>query len=179
MTDLCLLVRASLCHFDRVRTKLIKDEPRNEIKDLFEDLVNRKFAKPKEYQEVVMTKRVSAWLKAWNLAGRYKREKVGDSDFHIYLPFVSHLDGKVVSAIKPFDLNRGETSEIYDHGDHWVKRMSRLRDNGTLPPKMIFAVQMPTTAKEAAAADEICTQLGESGVKVVPFVEQALQPLAS
>lgn len=165
--------RESILHFSEPRTRIIAAEPEEAIRTIFDDVVDRAFAKPKDYQETVMGHRVSQWLREWKLNAFYRKNiPVGDAEYSVRLPFV-HAEGDVpVAAIKPLDLNRKETTSIYEHGDAWLQRMRRLQMRGTMPQRMIFAVDLPDSGAPKGAADEIARELQRLQVVVVPFSEQ-------
>jgi len=162
--------KESLLHFTEPRVKLVPGQPDVALDSLYKHFVEREFAKQPEYQEKVMRQRLRSWLKDWNLSKVYRPDrKVGDSDFHFTLPFVRFEGQKAVSAIKPFDLNRPEPTEVYLHGDPWVQRIRRLKTNNQLPDQMIIAVKWPTESKPRIAAEEIVRGLREASAEVVEF----------
>jgi hypothetical protein len=99
--------------------------------------------------------------------------EVGDSDFHVVMPFVHYTGEAAAKAIKPLDLNKVEPSDIYHHGGAWVKKMERLRDRSSMPTEVIFTVTLPERGKRLSAANKICEELGALGVKPVPFEDTA------
>jgi hypothetical protein len=164
--------RESLLHFSEVGM-LMSADPVHTVRRLYDRFVNRDFAQQKEYQEVVMRRRLDDWLKEWNLRRRYKvDERVGGKEFRVKLPFV-HRDGAgPVKAIKPLSLTNRDTTNVYEHGDAWVSRMRRLRETGYLPDCMIFAVTFPEAGDQRNAAEKIREDLESLKVEVVPFAEK-------
>ncbi|MDB5293845.1 MAG: hypothetical protein JWL69_5086 [Phycisphaerales bacterium] len=160
--------RETLVHFAEPGMRVA--EPATVVDELFDTYVNRNFAKPREYQERVMRSELERWLREWNLRDRYVLDKVvGDDTFHLRLPFV-HFDGpRAVKAIKPLDLDRPETTDIYEHGDAWVQRFHRLAGVGGLPEHMIVMIRMPEAGKQLEAAVEIRDALLSKHLDVVPF----------
>lgn len=161
--------RETLLHFADPGALVTRD-PKQALIDLYDRLVKRKFAQLPEYQEIVMQRRLAGWLKDWNLSKAYKRNKVvGTELFHTVLPFVHVEHGKALRAIKPLDLNRSETTAIFEHGGAWVQRMRRLRSTGGMPEKVFFTVGLPVNESLKKAADDICTELRQSDVEVIGF----------
>jgi hypothetical protein len=159
--------REALLHFGDPGVLLAKD-PRDTIKELFGDLVHRQFAHPKEYQEILMRRRLADLLKEWDFP--YEKDKaVGDAEFHVKMPFVYIEKDTPVKVLKPFDLDKPDTNEIYNHGDAWVAKLQRLSDRQQLPKDVIFAVKFPDKSKRRVAADLICGALAELKVRIVEF----------
>jgi hypothetical protein len=171
IADFCQLVRRreGLLHFGELGV-LMAATPEKAADELFGRFVERQFAQKREYQEIVMRNRLAQFLKDWKLARHYDvNQKIGDSDFHIVMPFVHYTGESVSKAIKPLDLAKAEPSEIYHHGGAWVKNMERLRNRHQMPQEVIFTVKLPEPGKRLNAANEICDELRVLGVELVPF----------
>lgn len=163
--------RESLLHFAEPGMKVVDDAPAA-VEELYNHFVNRTFATQPEYQEVVMMRRLASWLREWKLKDFYRRDqRIGDDDFHTTLPFVHEESNKPVKAIKPLDLDKPDTTAIYDHGDAWVQRMRRLDERHFMPKDMIFTVRFPGKPKCRGAADDIAAELRKIRAQVVPFDE--------
>ncbi len=171
--------REGLLHFGDTGM-MIADDPEEALDELFGRFVERQFAQRKEYQETVMRNRLAKFLRQWNLAGLYEKDqRVGDDEFHVVFPFVHREQGVIDRTIKPLDLDKQETSDIYHHGGAWVKNMERLAKRSCLPGTTIFTVRLPQDGKRAVAAEEIRRELSQIGVKTVPFNEtEVLRQLA-
>jgi hypothetical protein len=172
--------REGLLHFGDIGT-LITLSVSDAIEDLFGRFVERQFAQKREYQEIVMRKQLTQFLKRWDLEGFYeKNRKVGDDDFHVVMPFVYFKRSVANRVIRPLDLAKEEPSDIFDHGGAWVSRMARLRDRNCLPEKSIFTVNLPTSGKRLDAAKQICLELEKVGVNSVQMEdEESLRRLVS
>jgi hypothetical protein len=155
---------------------LLTENPQNDLKVLFNHYVERHFALHKDYQETLMTERLTELFRVENLIGRYRREQVGNDDYHVTLPFVERIgdDPRPVRALKPLNLMQAEATQIRDHGDAWSTRVERLKRMDYLPRHMMFAVQCPpvTERKRYDAAKEICDLLQDKGVEIAPFENQ-------
>jgi hypothetical protein len=161
--------REGLLHFGEAGA-FLADAPEVAIDQLYGRFVDRQFARRKDYQEIVMRKRLEQFLSEWKLSRHYaKNRKVGDDDFHVVMPFVHYTEGIAAKALKPLDLNKPETSDIYHHGGAWVKNMERLRTRKTMPREVIFTVMLPEDGKRFKAANEICDELKKVGVEPVRF----------
>jgi Protein of unknown function (DUF3037) len=163
--------REGLLHYGEAGS-LIANTQEEALDRLFGRYVERQFAHKREYQEIVMRDRLAQFLRDWKLERLYERDRrVGDEDFYVTMPFV-HFAGTVIAkAIKPLNLNKAESSEIYHHGGTWVKNIERLKKREHMPPAVIFAVQFPERGKRLAAADEICSELRQLGVEPVDFAD--------
>lgn len=163
--------REGLLHFGETGM-LVAEDPENALTDLFGRFVERQFAQRREYQETIMRNRLAEFLKQWKLADQYEvNQKVGDDDFHVVMPFVHRAEALIKRVIKPLDLAKEDTSDIYHHGGAWVKNMERLKSRNRLPATTIFAVRVPPGGKKLKAANEICGELRQIGIRSVAFSE--------
>jgi hypothetical protein len=165
--------REEIFCFGDPATLLVTDLNRD-IKALFNHYVERYFAKAKDYQESIMTKRLTEIFRQNNLLRRYRTEKIGTDDYHVTLPFVEMPEDNrhPLRALKPLNLSQSDATKIRDHGDAWVAKVDRLIKMQFMPRDMLFAVRYPPAeqTKQLDAANEI-TQLLEtkSGVVVEDF----------
>lgn len=169
--------REELFRFGEPAT-LLTANPDKDMAGLFNHYVERNFAKHKDYQEKVMTDRLTQLFRAENLMDRYQSEKIGNDDYHVTLPFVEkhNDDERPIRALKPLNLTQVEATQIRDHGDAWRNRVARLGSMDFLPRNMLFAVQYPKEddTKRFSAAMEICDLLrSQGGVKVEAYEDQA------
>jgi hypothetical protein len=51
--------------------------------------------------------------------------------------------------------------------------MERLAKRSCLPPTTLFTVKMPEAEKNLRAANEICEEFGQIGVRTLPFEQAA------
>jgi hypothetical protein len=161
--------REGLLHFGEPGT-LMAVTGEEALTELYGRFVERQFAQKREYQEVVMRNRLARLLRDWKLTEHYVvNQKIGDADFHVVMPFVHYVDTIPMRVIKPLDLNKADTSDIYHHGGAWVKNMERLKARQKLPPAVVFTVRLPEMGKQRKAADEICQELSLLGVQPVDF----------
>jgi len=162
--------KETLLHFAEPGMRI--GTPADVLDAIYADYVERNFAQTVEYQEGMMRSRLGKWLKEWGIKKKYKTDlTVGDTLFHLTLPFVHAEQGKVIAAIKPLDLDRGEPTKIYDHGGLWIQRFKRLQERNHLPERMIVPVRMPP-AGQSIAADQIFLELIQLNVKAVSFNDQ-------
>lgn len=164
--------RESLFHFGEVGTVLAAD-PKAKLAELFDFYIKRQFARDREYQEIIMRRRLGDFLQKVNLARFYKQDqRVGDDNYHVVLPFV-HFEGNTPrKAIKPLHMDKPMTTDIYRHGDAWISTVRRLRQINRLPKDFLFAVRYPgPNAKGQAAAQDICNELQKLGTQTVPFAD--------
>lgn len=168
--------RESVFRFAETGTVLAAN-PAEKLDELFQRYVHRQFAQAADYQEVVMARRLGQILEANDLLKHYRRNaKVGNDLFHTRMAFVSEQHdaaGVPQRAMKPLDLDRGEPTKIYDHGDAWIQRVKRLRQVGQAPAGLLFAVRCPTgDDKRVQAAGEIQAELRRLDVVVAEAVNE-------
>ncbi len=164
--------RESLFHFSEVGT-VLTDYPKAKLDEFFDFYVKRQFARDREYQEIIMRRRLGEFLQKINLARFYKQDqRVGDDNYHVVLPFV-HFDGSTpLKAIKPLHMDKPTTTDIYRHGDAWVSTVRRLHQINRLPKDFLFAVRYPRgNSKAQAAARDICDELEKRGAQTGPFAD--------
>ncbi len=155
---------------------LLTTDPEKDLYNLFNHYVERNFAKQKDYQEKIMTDRLTRTFKARNLLNRYHNAKIGTDDYHVTIPFVEKKDDdpRPLRALKPLNLNQNEATKIRDHGDGWCNKVRRLQNMGLMPYHMLFAIEQPpiNDTKRVEAAEEICKILVDQGVQVENFADE-------
>lgn len=170
--------REGIFRFGEPGTTLTKD-PAATLAELFGHYVERQFTQAREHQEI-MRMRLGAFLKQWHLDRYYRQERVGNERYHKSFPFVHCQDEKPVKAIKPLDLARDDSSQIYQYGDEWICAVNRLRLLTCLPKVVIFAVQLAATKECREAGEEICQELRRLSAVPVLFEDHArLRELAA
>jgi hypothetical protein len=166
--------RESVFRFSEIGT-VLADDPAKKLVELFDRFVNRQFAKTKGYQETIMAQRLTEVLRAHHLNYR-TNQKVGNDEFHVLMPIVSDAHnnrGVALRAIKPLDLDRDETTKIYDHGDAWIKRIERLRHVNQLPEGMLFTIREPMAdEKRIKASQQIREELTRLDVLVLSSTDE-------
>lgn len=168
--------REELFRFGTPATLLTTD-PNRDMRALFGHYVERHFAKHRDYQEKVMNERLTAVFRERDLLRRYHKERVGNDDYHVVLPFVEkhRNDPCPLRALKPLNLAQTEATQIRDHGDAWCAKVERLQRMAFLPRHMLFAVKYPPVeqVKQREAAKEIQQLLMQKpGVIVEDFDNQ-------
>ncbi len=157
--------REGLIRFSKPRTGMATAEttPEQVLEKLFADNVERQFAQVKEYHERQMQTRLQKDLARADLAAYYKPGNVGNEEYHVGFPFVYRRDDKPVKAMKPLNLNKADSTEIYNHGAEWHLRLARLQKFGMAPERLILAVDRPaeTEGRRVKVANEVCQMLGE------------------
>jgi hypothetical protein len=162
-------IRENVFRFSQTSV-LLAENPQTALENVFQNAVQRQFADSKDYQEKIMAERLTGCLKQWKLSHYYKREHVGNDEYRVAFPFVHSIHGVPKTALKPLDLNKKDTSRIFDHGDEWIARIARLKRTGTEPIKLVFPVWLPRDDdKRKGAANEICDELEKLEVITVPF----------
>ncbi len=161
--------REGVLHFGDTGT-LIAASGREALDMLFARYVERYFAQIPEYHEVEMRRKLDQFLTTWNLSQWYERNKeIGDEEFHILMPFIHRAAERVEKALRPLDLNKRDTTDIYQHGGTWVKNMERLKTRNLMPSHVVFTVELPEDGNRLKAAETICDELRSVGVEPVSF----------
>lgn len=165
--------RESLFRFSEIRTALAEN-PREKLRQLFDYHVERQFAREKDYQETLMANHLRRVFAERDLLRFYRKPgRVGDERYEVMLPFVLREQEQVLKAIKPLDLDKANSTRIYEHGDQWINRVKRLAEMEKLPGALLFPVREPMTGeKRKAAAHEIIAELQRLRVKVLPFANE-------
>jgi hypothetical protein len=157
------IVHLAMPGIDRSQT------PEQSLADLYDDFVSRHFAHAKEYQELVMHRRLAKHLSRWKVRHLYHERRVGSDIFHVNMPFVHEVDQMVLSAIKPLDLDRSDSTDIFHHGDRWLSNLKRLAQVERSPRQMIFPVSMPSAPAQLTAAQQVVRELKDLHALTVPF----------
>ena len=126
--------------------------PADEVGAIFAKYVERDFV-TKEHNEQLLDRAVRDVLVRADVRDLYRSDEIGNEEPHIQFPFVHRRGGDALLAIKPLNLNRDQSTKIYDVGGHWVDRVRRLRSKSLLPVKTLFAVEYPTASASRASAD--------------------------
>jgi hypothetical protein len=164
--------REALFHFSDVGT-VMANNAESKLEELFQFYIERQFARDREYQEIIMRRRLGDFLQKNNLARFYKQDqRVGDDSYHVILPFVNFEGATARKAIKPLHLDKEAPTEIYRHGDAWISTVKPLRQINRMPEEVLFAVKRPIgSIKKERAADEICKELTNLETTTIPFAD--------
>lgn len=164
--------REEIFRFGTVAT-MVTANPKQDMDALYKHYVERHFAKQRDYQETIMTERLTDLFRQRNLTHRYHKKRLGTEDYHVTIPFVEMDQGgeHALRAVKPLNLAHKEATAIREHGDVWFARMRRLRNMELMPRHMMFAVNLPpqNESKRTDAAREICKQLRDENLLVANF----------
>lgn len=139
------------------------------LETLFEHYVNHSFAS-KEYQEKTLERQLGSLLATTDLKQRYTERRLGDSEYDVRFPFVLMADDQAAQAIKPLYLGHDEPARIYDHGDAWTARITRLKRGQRQAKDTLFITEPPgeDQSKQVKAYEEVVRTLAEiEGVRVV------------
>ena len=161
--------REAVFRFGEIRT-ILTPEPQKVAAMLFEQYVNRQFAKEREYHEAVMARRYMQVLREHPTGRHFRAAVVGTEAYHVRVPIASMELAENQApqrVIKPLDLQREEPTAVIEHGDAWIQRLKRLREFGRMPERFIFAVRLPTRDACAKAATDLVAELEDAGGKVI------------
>lgn len=164
--------REAMLRFGEPRAVLV-DAPAPAVDELFRHYVEREFATP-QYVEKIIERRLNTLLKGLHLPAPFREERVGNDEIHATFPLVQKQGDVAVKIIKPFQLDHEQPNNIYDHGDRWVQKITRMRRRNLLPDRMLFAVAAPpeNEAKRYAAFSEICGELRAQSIVVTAANEE-------
>ncbi|MES2709133.1 MAG: DUF3037 domain-containing protein [Verrucomicrobiota bacterium] len=163
--------RESIFRFGEIRT-IMTTEVERLVESLFGQYISRNFAQPKEYQENVMARKFFLALQNFRPDRHFRRDvKLGNHAYHVKVPICSEWVDKAGiprRALKPLYLDRGDPTEIIDHGNAWVGRIEGLAEIGEIPDRFIFAVDLPESGDDnISAAAKIVDKLKGAGATVV------------
>lgn len=152
---------------------LLAEEPTQAVEKLFGHYVGRDFV-THEYKEQTLTRRVRNLLEGLQLPAPFREKEIGDDYVHAQFPLVQLQDDQPIKVIKPFFLAQEEPIKILKHGGLWVEQVKFLHRRRLLPPDVMFAVEGPTSADglRFEAYEEICRDLGEFDIQVVPATQE-------
>lgn len=119
---------------------VLSERPREQVGELFKRYVEHGFVTP-EYVERVLERRVSGWLRAARLDGRFRKDVIGDDRFKVRFPFVGQAASGGAKVIKPLALTQPDSVEILEHGGPWIQRLRNLQKRGLLPEQILFAYE--------------------------------------
>lgn len=151
---------------------VLTDDPAKTLTELYKHYVEHRFV-TQQYRETVLEKRIKTLLHQYNLADRYKAQKLGDDEYQVALPFVTCHGEQVCKAIKPLDLNLRETIKMVEKAGQWQFRMNELTRRGKQPRHMLFAVDGPNSQdkQHTQAYLRAVDLLAETGAEVITMAE--------
>lgn len=145
------------------------------IDDAFDRFVMRIGEPPLDPAERVLTNRIKRFLAEWRIDCAYKETLVRERHIHATFPFAYTPEGASVPlrAIKPLHLGHDSPTRIFDHGDHWLQKVRRLRQFQCLPERVIFPVQLPgrdsdLSEERTEVAHLLLDDFRNEGIEVVP-----------
>ena len=160
--------RETMLRFSEPRMVLAED-CKTKLLELYDYYVGHNFAN-KEYQEKLLERAVSGWLREAGLQNKFHAARIGNEEYHAYFPFVAGPEEQPEKIIKPLNLNYTDAAKIIDHGGQWLYRIDSLRKRGLLPPQVLFAVKGPESNEptpRGRAQSEIVAELKAKNVIVV------------
>lgn len=156
--------------FSQPRTCLT-DDPKAEVDRLFAFYVERGFAQRKDYQETLMTRRLTKVFSANKIAGLVEHTFISDL-CHVRFPFVRCTGDRYVRAIHPLDLAKPETPKIVEHADNWKNRLQRLQSVPDHPEQVLLVFRQPQAGKQLDVCRQMCKELEQVGAFLIPQEDQ-------
>ncbi|WP_072783204.1 DUF3037 domain-containing protein [Duganella sacchari] len=156
---------------------VLADDCQAKLAELYDYYVGHNFA-TREYQEKLLERTVSGWLRSAGLQNQFHPARIGNDDYHAHFPFVAGPEDLPEKVIKPLNLNYADAAKIIDHGGQWLYRIDSLRKRDLLPTEVLFSVQGPSyqeLSPRSRARDEIVGELQSRDILVVPH--GASQPI--
>lgn len=155
--------KESIFRFSSPATSLTEN-PEESLKQLFHDIVYRRFAEPKEYQETIMNERLKNIFRRTHILDKFRtNEKVGPEEYKVVFPFVRQAasNKQISGAIRPLSLQQKEPTGIFEHGDKWISRINRLSSYRCLPSQLLMVISYPDPSdkKRWTAAQDITEEL--------------------
>lgn len=162
----------------RARGVVMAENVDSWIRDAFDRFVMRIGDASPTSAELLLTSRIKNFLKEWRIEQVYKETRILERHIHATFPFAYTPEGSEIPerAIKPLHLGHNSPTQIFDHGDHWLQKVRRLRQFNSLPEKVIFPVQLPNLHSEHAeerteVASLLLSDFREEGIEVVEEVD--------
>lgn len=166
--------REAVIKFSNVRAVLM-NEAKAKLDELYGYYVERDFVTP-EYREQVLEKTLRKWFNEAGVGSRFDRLEIGNEEYHATFPFVEEKHGEAFTAVKPLNLGQDQPSKILDHGGAWVWRLAQLKRKGTLPERVLVAVEGPTdstTPARTKAFRDVINELSDAGAAVLTYDQKA------
>lgn len=161
--------RETMMRFSEPRIALAAD-CQAKLHELYDYYVGHNFA-TKEYQEKLLDRAVTGWLRTAGLQNKFHPARIGNDDYHAHFPFVSGSEERPERIIKPLNLNYVDAARIMDHGGQWLYRIDALKKRKLLPSEVLFSVQGPSpdeSSPRSRAKSEIVAELRHRNVIVIP-----------
>jgi hypothetical protein len=161
--------RGTMVRFSEPRIALAT-ECHAKLLELYDYYVGHNFA-TKEYQEKLLERAVTGWLRNAGLQRKFHPARIGNDDYHAHFPFVAGSEEQPERIIKPLNLNYTDAAKIIDHGGQWLYRIDALKKRSMLPAEVLFSVEGPTLddpSPRSRARNEIVSELKSRDVLVVP-----------
>lgn len=146
----------------------ITEDKQTKIDELYDYYVMRNFANHKFDREEMLRESFRKTLNSWKLATLFSPGVIGNEDYNVRVPFVNPK-----LSIKTLSLNR-DAIDIYDTGDRWISKLSRLYSLGNFNGKLLFPIQYSNDSnnKILNASRDITEALTKfEFVKVLPIIE--------
>jgi hypothetical protein len=146
----------------------ITEDKQTKINELYDCYVMRNFANHKLNREEMLQETFKKTLNSWKLATLFNPGEIGNDDYKVRIPF---FNPKL--SIKTLSLNR-DVIDIYDTGDKWIAKLSRLSSLGNFNGKLLFPIQYSkdNNIKILNASKDITGALSKfEFVKVLPVIE--------
>ncbi len=160
--------RETMLRFSEPRM-VLTDDCQAKLRDLYSFYVERNFA-TKEYQEKLLERGVSGWLREAHLLDRFHPARIGNDEYHAQFPFVSGHDERPDKVIKPLNLAYPDAAKIIDHGGQWIVRLNALKKRDLLPNRLLFTVNGPDDQTvRGRARREVIDELSSVGAVVVNY----------
>ena len=165
--------REAILRFSPPRA-LMATTPQEALETLFGRYVEHDFA-TQEHREEVLEKRVGQLLKSLTPGKSFQAQTLGNEETRARFPFVLMDGERVCKAIKPLFLAQEETHKIYEHADHWLPKLRRLRNRGLLPEATLISTEAPgdESGPRYRAFIEICDELSGLGLATLPAQDES------
>ena len=149
----------------------LTDDPNAELDKLFKFYVERGFAQRKDYQEALMTKRLTRVFSAKKVTGLVEHTFVSYL-CHVRFPFVRCAGERYVRAIHPIDLAKQETPKIVERADNWKNKLQRLKGVADHPEEVLLVFRQPQAGKQLDVCQQMCKELEQEGAILIPQEDQ-------
>ncbi len=136
------------------------------LDELFDFYIERNFKKEAPYLDQQLEIELKNTFQSFKLNNILREGRIGSEQYSLKVPFF----GEGI-AIKPLFLDRKNSTDIYEHGDLWTGKISRLKKTLGNFPLFLCPIKEPSTAiaRNRSAYIEIKEQLEDLSVKVINF----------
>jgi hypothetical protein len=145
------------------------------LEDLKARYIDQNTLHPPQSMEAGMTSEILNVLRRAGLADVFDRDvKVGPVSYKVNFPIAQMRgDDRADRVIKPLNFAGKTPTEIYNHGDEWLRKLQRLKTLGFHPAHSLFAIRKPSGELELQAFQQIRDEFLERDIVLADEMDEA------